>query len=88
MKKIAVFVLVTLILALMLNVAYDKHEIVSYDTYVVSDGDTLWGIAEMSNGYNDMDINEIIYDIKKASNLEVSSLNIGDVVQIPIYEED
>lgn len=84
MKKIAVL---TLMLALVFTIVYDRHEIVGYDTYVVTSGDTLWGVAKLSNGYDHMDTREIIYDIEKASNI-TADIESGDVLQIPIYEED
>ena len=87
MKKIAVFLIIVLLLAVVVGFANDTPNIVGYNTYVVSNGDTLWDIAEMSNGYGRMDVREIVYDIRDASNI-TPNIQLGDVVQIPIYEED
>lgn len=67
--------------------ANDTNNIVGYNTYVVTMGDTLWDIAETSNGYNNIDIQQIMYDIRQASNLDGANISCGDVLQIPIYEE-
>ena len=65
----------------------DTPEIISSQPYTVQDGDTLWEIAEKSNGYGKMDIRDIIYDIKKLSDC-TTEINSGQTVQIPIYEEE
>lgn len=61
-------------------------KVVGSQPYIVQDGDTLWNIAKMSNGNNNIDIRDIIEDIKKLSNC-TSDIVVGDVIQIPIYEE-
>lgn len=90
-KRFYTFVaVVVMTIALVFIVAYatnDTQNIVGYNTYVVSNGDTLWDIAEMSNGYDDMDVRKIVFDIRQASNIN-ADIQCGDVIQIPIYEED
>jgi hypothetical protein len=83
----AAVVLMTIAFMFVVAIANDTPNIVGYNTYVVSNGDTLWDIAEMSNGYGRMDVREIVYDIRDASNI-TPNIQLGDVVQIPIYEED
>jgi hypothetical protein len=61
--------------------------IVGSEPYTVQYGDTLWEIATMSNGYDHMDTRDIIHDIKELSDC-TSDINYGQIVQIPIYEED
>lgn len=82
------FAIVLLVLCFVVSVAVanDRPNIVGYDTYVVSEGDTLWSIASSSNGYGDIDTRDIVHDIRDASNLPTADVWIGDVVQIPIYE--
>ena len=87
MKKIAVFLIIVLLLAVVVGFANDTPNIVGYNTYVVSNGDTLWDIAELSNGYGKIEHQRIVYDICEASNT-TPYIHQGDVIQIPIYEED
>ena len=70
-------------LAVMQN---DAQKIADTETYIVEDGDTLWDVAKLSNGYNHMDIREIIYDIQQLSDC-TTEIHRGDVLLIPIYEE-
>ena len=87
-KKFARFVIIVLAMALFVGfIVNDKHKIVGYESYFVTDGDTLWDIAKQSNGYDHIDIRDIIYDIQQASNIS-SDIQWGDEIQIPIYEED
>ncbi len=55
-------------------------------TIYVSNGDTLWSIAEYEQENNDyyknLEIREIIYQIKKINNLESNALQIGQKLLI------
>lgn len=64
---------------------YNMPEIKSYESYVVQPGDTLWGIAHQSNGWNRIDGQMIIKDIRDRSNC-TSTIYPGQVVYIPMYE--
>ncbi|MBO4292806.1 MAG: LysM peptidoglycan-binding domain-containing protein [Clostridia bacterium] len=86
----AIIAIVLAILAINLitsvNKSYSKVEI-SYKTEYVSCGDTLWSIAkrESKNNkyYQDKDVREIIYDLKKINNLSNSDLSEGQEIKIP-----
>lgn len=65
---------------------YAVPEPVSYDTYVVQSGDTLWSIAKRSNGIDNMDIRNIIDHIEEESKV-TSSIYPGQIVYIPVYED-
>ena len=58
------------------NISFSKGEIKTKTIYV-SNGDTLWTIAEQEQEknvyYEDKDIREIIYQIKKLNNLKNDS---------------
>ena len=58
------------------NISFSKGEIKTKTIYV-SNGDTLWTIAEEEQEnnvyYEDTDIRDIIYQIKKLNNLENNS---------------
>ena len=66
--------------------------IVDYEPYIVREGDTLWSIAKMSNGYNHIDIRDIIADIEIEYGKDKSMIRPKDIVFIPEYtiitEED
>ena len=86
---IALALVVSLLIGILFVVASwnDTPDLVSSQPYTVQYGDTLWEIAEKSNGYGKMDIRDIIYDIKELSDC-TTEINDGQIVQIPIYEED
>ena len=58
------------------NISFSKGEIKTKSIYV-SSGDTLWTIAteeqENNSYYEDKDIRDIIYEIKKINNLDKNS---------------
>lgn len=56
---------------------------VLYIKYTVSEGDTLWEIADKFCG-DDTDIRDYIYEIRKANNLDSACINIGDVLIVPV----
>lgn len=63
------------------NISFSKEKMKTKVVYV-SNGDTLWSIAEYEQEnniyYENKDIRDIIYEIKKLNNLEKNtSLNIG-----------
>lgn len=63
------------------NTSFSKEEIKTKTIYV-SSGDTLWSIAkqekETNAYYEDKDVRDIIFEIKKSNNLEkTSSLKVG-----------
>lgn len=68
------------------NKSYSKVEI-QYKTEYASYGDTLWSIAERESEnnkyYQDKDVREIIYDLKKINNLSNSGLVEGQEIKIP-----
>ena len=59
-----------------------------FKTIYVTEGDTLWKIAEEEKAnnmyYEDKDIRDIIYDIKNINKLNISNLKIGQELKIPI----
>ena len=59
-----------------------------FETIRISKGDTLWVIANnlqlRYSQYNNKDIREIIFQIKKANNLKNCNLQIGQKLKIPI----
>ena len=66
--------------------SYSKVE-VEYKSEYASYGDTLWSIAERESKnnkyYQDKDVREIIYDLKKINNMSNSDLSEGQEIKIP-----
>ena len=64
-----------------------SEEIQHYKTITVNSGDTLWSIAQYEKNenayYKDLDIREIVYDIKEVNNLRSSNLSINQSLKIP-----
>ena len=64
-----------------------SHAETNYKKIYVSSGDTLWNIAQEQKSTNqyfeDKDIRTIIDEIKYTNNLNTSSLNIGQELNIP-----
>ncbi|MBR2744539.1 MAG: LysM peptidoglycan-binding domain-containing protein [Clostridia bacterium] len=60
----------------------------NYKTITVTNGDTLWSIAQYEQSendyYKDTDIREIIYNIKSLNNLKSSNLSVNQNLKIPV----
>ena len=54
--------------------------------YVVSGGDTLWGIAALEYGAN-VDLRRTIYRIREVNHLDSSAVSPGDRLTLPYLEE-
>lgn len=81
----SIIILVILIYTLVLGIqnAIVKNERnnieVSYTTYHVSKGETLWSIAEQQD--YDGDIREVVYKIRQDNNID-GNLSIGQEIQL------
>ena len=88
MKNIIMIALVAVmvfgVFALAVN-ALKTPQPVAYETYIVRSGDTLWQIAKQSDGWNNMDVREIIYDMQEASHCS-ATIQPGQVIYIPMYD--
>ena len=77
---------VFIIVSSIINITYSYNNL-KYKTVYVTQGDTLWKIAEVEQKnnpyYEDKDIRDIVYDIKTTNNLNVSNLNVGQELKIP-----
>lgn len=61
------------------------YEVKQYDTIIIEKGDTLWTIAQKYNKKGD--IRKLIFEIKKANNLESSIIYAGDQLLVPRTQE-
>ena len=66
--------------------SFGKREIHTYD-YTVSSNDTLWNISkDVCNKSNEnLDIQNVVHDIKYRNKLINSDIYVGQVLEIPIY---
>jgi len=58
-------------------------EPITYDEYRVRVGDTLWGIADTISE-DDVDLREVVGELREINGLATSSLMAGDVILVPI----
>lgn len=66
--------------------SFGKREIHTYN-YTVSSNDTLWNISkDVCNKSNEnLDIQNVVHDIKHRNKLINSDIYVGQVLEIPIY---
>ena len=78
---ILVILIYTLVLGIQNAIAKNKRNNieVSYTTYHVSKGETLWSIAEQQD--YDGDIREVVYKIRQDNNID-GNLSIGQEIQL------
>ena len=85
-RMILVVFIICCILFNIKNTASSEAKI-EYKNFTVSSGDTLWSIAKQQQDenayYKDMDIREIMSDIKDINNLKTSNLTVEQKLKIP-----
>ncbi|MEC0239519.1 LysM peptidoglycan-binding domain-containing protein [Paenibacillus dokdonensis] len=64
--------------------AGSPHDEIPMEQVVVSQGDTLWGIA-VEYKPKDMDTRAFIRVIKETNHLKTSGIEAGDVLSLPLY---
>lgn len=67
--------------------SFGKREIHTYE-YTVSNSDTLWNISNIvckNSDDKNINIQNVIKDIKNRNSLTDSSIYVGQVLEIPIY---
>ena len=84
MKFIIISTIIILVCVILMANSFSMPEPVSYESYVVKSGDTLWEIAQQSDGWNKYDGHDIIDDICERSNC-TATIYPGQVVYIPMY---
>ncbi len=86
MKNFIIAAIVILAFVLFVANVFAMPEPVDYERYVVKSGDTLWEIAQQSDGWNKYDGHSIIDDICERSNC-TATIYPGQVVYIPMYSK-
>lgn len=78
-------IVITTLFAILAGISVVNCTPVDFEEYIVEEGDTLWDIAKLSNGWNQMDASYIIDAIKEESDC-TSTIYPGQVVYIPVYD--
>lgn len=78
-------ILVTSVMSFSALSSGDKKSYDEFEVVYVRPGDTLWSIAEEFYG-SDMDMREAVYMIKECSEIESSSLTIGQKLLVPVLD--
>lgn len=58
-----------------------------YEPYIIRSGDTLWDIAKEFTP-EDRDCRDTIAEIEEVNDIENSTIYAGQVIIVPIYEEE
>lgn len=89
MRTISILMLVFVGLLILTKNTYSKGETAYKERYIYN-GDTLWSIAkeEIQNNeyFENKDIRDVVYEIKKVNNLDTSDLFDGQKIKIPTYK--
>lgn len=59
----------------------------SYKVVRITDGDNLWSIIKTYNGSN-VNLRESISEVCKINNIKAGDIKPGDMIKIPIYNEE
>ena len=88
MKKLA-FIAVLLVTAAVFVSGYGVTRVVTYKTYYVSEGETVWDIAaeHMAEQDKTRDVRELIHDIAEYNGLHGKTLQAGQKIIIPLEKE-
>lgn len=87
-RRICVALTIIAMLSLLITSVYaidaNSKKQSEYKTVIVESGDSLWSIA--SNNCGNEDVRTIIRKIKKINNFSKSTINIGDILMVPIKQ--
>jgi len=75
---ILLFIVISCIINMFLNKVF-SHDEEKYKNVTISQGDTLWAIANELEG----DVNKNIYEIKKLNHLDSSIVYVGQNIIVP-----
>ena len=84
LKPTLVFLTLIILILIIINKPINTEKYYLED-YIVQAGDTAWSIMYKNNAAN-KDIRELIYFIEKDNNIKAGYLQIGQEIQIRIYE--
>lgn len=91
MKRIMTNILIVLMFIIVMNFISNftfgnKH--IDTKSVTVANNDTLWKIAEdvCNNSSEELNVQNIVIEIKNINNLKSSNIYSGQVLEIPIYK--
>ena len=85
-NKTLINIAVLVVFAIILSwVASANSKTVVHMEYTVSDGDTLWEIADRFTDESE-DVREVIHEIRKINKLDSAEIHPGDIIVIPCGE--
>ena len=84
MKFIIIATIIILVCVILVANSFSMPEPAYYESYVVKSGDSLWEIAQQSDGWNKYDGQMIIEDMRERSNC-TATIYPGQVVYVPMY---
>lgn len=83
--NILILLCVLYICSIFINFNLAKKDIKTSEVIVEND-DTIWSLAkQVCSGRNDLNIQNIIIEIKEINNLTSSDIYVGQVISLPIY---
>ena len=86
MTNICIILLFIIVMNFISNFTFgNKH--IDTKSVTVSTGDTLWKIAQdvCNSSSEDLNVQNIVIEIKNINNLKSSNIYSGQVLEIPIY---
>lgn len=81
-----VCILAVMVVAMLLIGAMKPEKALVYVTYTVQQGDTLWSISREITP-EDRDLRYTIREIEEVNDLQNSTIKVGQVLTVPVYEE-
>ena len=83
--NVIILLFILYICNIFLNYSLAKKEIKTSEI-VVTNEDTIWSLAkQVCNDRNDLNIQNIMIEIKEINNLTSSDIFVGQVINLPIY---
>lgn len=85
--KNIVCVLAVVVVAMLLIGAMTPDKASEYISYTVQPGDTLWSISEEITPIG-RDLRYTVREIQDENGIENSVIRVGQVILVPVYEEE
>ena len=84
-KNILIISLILFIMNIINTEALGKRKFLTR-SYIVQDNDTVWKIASKICNNKNLDVQNVIYDIKDLNNIDNWNIYVGENIDLPIYD--